>query len=72
MGVPKDRLHSRMIQHLRRRSQRPFRIPEGRTWYGILADLGLLNPIMVYINSLRTPAPKLSGNAGCGKPARPV
>jgi len=65
-------MQSRMIQHLRRRSQRPFRIPEGRTWYGILADLGLLNPIMVYINSLRTPAATVSGNAGCGKPARPV
>jgi len=65
-------MQSRMIQHLRRRSQRPFRIPEGRTWYGILADLGLLNPIMVYINSLRTPAATVSGNAGCGKSARPV
>ncbi len=41
-----------MIQHLRRRSQRSFRIPEGRAWYGVLADFGLLNPTTVYVNSL--------------------
>jgi RNA-directed DNA polymerase len=61
-----------MIRHLRRRSQRPFRVPEGRAWYGVLADLGLLNPASAYVNSLRTPAAKVPGNAGCGKPARPV
>jgi RNA-directed DNA polymerase len=61
-----------VIRHLRRRSQRPFRIPEGSTWYGFLADLGLLNPSTVPINSLRKPAAKVSGNAGCGKSARPV
>ncbi len=31
-------------RHLRRRSQRPFRLPEGTTWYAALADLGLLIP----------------------------
>ena len=31
-------------RHLRRRSQRPFRIPEGATWYGVLAEMGLLIP----------------------------
>jgi RNA-directed DNA polymerase len=34
----------RMISHLRRRSQRPYRKPEDRSWYGELADLGLRNP----------------------------
>jgi RNA-directed DNA polymerase len=34
----------RMISHLRRRSQRPYRKPEDRSWYGELAILGLLNP----------------------------
>lgn len=61
-----------MIRHLRRRSQRPFRLPEGTTWYAFLADLGLLNPATVSINSLRTPEAKVPGNAGCGKSARPV
>jgi RNA-directed DNA polymerase len=31
-----------LYRHLRRRSQRPFRPPEGTTWYRQLADLGLL------------------------------
>lgn len=31
-------------RHLRRRSQRPFRLPEGSTWYGTLAQMGLLIP----------------------------
>jgi len=61
-----------MIRHLRRRSQRPFRVPEGCTWYGILADFGLVNPAKVYVNFLRKPAAKVPGNAGCGKSARPV
>ena len=34
----------RMISHLRRRSQRPYRKPEDRSWYGELAALGLLSP----------------------------
>jgi RNA-directed DNA polymerase len=32
----------RMVRHLRRRSQRPYRKPEDRSWYRTLADLGLL------------------------------
>jgi RNA-directed DNA polymerase len=35
-------VRERLIRHLRRRSQRPFRPPEGTTWYRQLADLGLL------------------------------
>jgi RNA-directed DNA polymerase len=61
-----------MIRHLRRRSQRAFRIPEGCTWYRMLANFGLLNPTTVYVNFLRKRAAKVPGNAGCGKPARPV
>ena len=34
----------RFISHLRRRSQRPYRKPEDRSWYGELAALGLLSP----------------------------
>ena len=79
LGYPYDvfqkighHVRSRMIRHLRRRSQRPFRFPEGSTTYRVLADLGLLNPAKVYVNSRRKPAAKVSGNAGCGKSARPV
>jgi RNA-directed DNA polymerase len=35
-------VRQRLIRHLRRRSQRPFRPPEGTTWYRQLADLGLV------------------------------
>jgi RNA-directed DNA polymerase len=79
LGYPYDvfqkighHVRSRMIRHLRRRSQRPFRFPAGQTTYRVLADLGLLNPTKVYVNSRRKPAAKVSGNAGCGKSARPV
>jgi RNA-directed DNA polymerase len=79
LGYPYDvfqkighHVRSRMIRHLRRRSQRPFRFPEGQSTYRCLADLGLMNPTKVYVNSRRKPSAKVSGNAGCGKPARPV
>jgi RNA-directed DNA polymerase len=32
----------RMIKHLNRRSQRPFRVPEGRSYYQHLKQLGLV------------------------------
>ena len=35
-------VRERLIRHLRRRSQRPFRKAEGTTWYRQLLDLGLL------------------------------
>jgi len=34
-------VRQRLIRHLRRRSQRPFRPPEGTTWYRQLVHLGL-------------------------------
>ena len=34
-------VRERLIRHLRRRSQRSFRPPEGTSWYRQLADLGL-------------------------------
>lgn len=78
LGYPYDafqkighHVRSRMIRHLRRRSQRPFRFPEGST-YRFLAELGLLIPDKAYVNSRRKPSAKVSGNAGCGKSARPV
>jgi RNA-directed DNA polymerase len=37
-------VRDRMVRHLRRRSQRPFRKPKDRSWYGTLVDLGLLFP----------------------------
>ena len=79
LGYPYDvfqkighHVRSRMIRHLRRRSQRPFRFPEGSSTYRVLADLGLLIPDKVYVTSRRKPLAKVSGNAGCGKSARPV
>jgi RNA-directed DNA polymerase len=79
LGYPYDvfqkighHVRSRMIRHLRRRSQRPFRFPEGKSTYGFLAELGLMNPEKVYVNSRRKSSAKVSGNAGCGKSARPV
>ena len=35
-------VRERLVRHLRRRSQRPFRLPEGRTYYQHLQKLGLL------------------------------
>lgn len=35
-------VRSRLIRHLQRRSQRPFRPPKGTTWYGYLRRLGLV------------------------------
>jgi RNA-directed DNA polymerase len=37
-------LRERVTQHLRRRSQRPFRCPEGDSWYATLVSLGLMMP----------------------------
>jgi RNA-directed DNA polymerase len=37
-------VRDRMVRHLRRRSQRPYRKPEDRSWYRELVELGLLNP----------------------------
>src|SRR5450631_1588086 len=36
-------VRGRLIQHLQRRSQRPFRPPEGVSWYQHLAQLGLVS-----------------------------
>lgn len=35
-------VQGRLIQHLQRRSQRPYRPPQGESWLGHLAKLGLL------------------------------
>ena len=34
-------IQCRLIQHLQRRSQRPYRPPQGESWLGHLARLGL-------------------------------
>ena len=35
-------VRGRLIQHLQRRSQRPYRPPEGASWYQHLKQLGLV------------------------------
>jgi len=35
-------VRARLVKHLRRRSQRPFRPPEGRTYYQHFKNLGLV------------------------------
>ena len=35
-------VRDRLIQHLQRRSQRPYRPPSGVTWSGHLVGLGLI------------------------------
>jgi RNA-directed DNA polymerase len=62
----------RLIQHLCRRSQRPFRKPEEQSWYETLNQLGFTSLSPAAVNRLCMPEAKVSGNAGCGKPARPV
>jgi RNA-directed DNA polymerase len=60
---------NRMTCHLRRRSQRPFRLGPESTRLSQLKTLGLR-----LLRSGAAPPPKatLSGRAGCGKSARPV
>jgi RNA-directed DNA polymerase len=66
-------VRERLAAHLRRRSQRPFRPPEGVSLYQCLANLGL-----IYLRRgsvqlrLCMPSGDGAGNAGCGKSARPV
>jgi RNA-directed DNA polymerase len=49
LGYPRQALRSinsyvrsRLVAHLRRRSQRPYRLAEGETWYEHLGKLGLI------------------------------
>lgn len=66
-------VRERLVIHLRRRSQRPFRPPKGETLYRHLARLGL-----IYLRRgsvqlrLCMPSGDVVGYAGCGKSARPV
>ena len=52
-----------LIQHLQRRSQRPYCLPQGEQWLQHLARLGLIRPVG-YCACLRR---ELSGRAGRGK-----
>jgi RNA-directed DNA polymerase len=64
-------IQQRLVSHLKRRSQRPFRPPEGVSWLHQLERFGL----QLSRTSVRHPvksAEEISGRAGCGKPARPV
>ena len=65
-------VRGRLIRHLKRRSQRPYRPPEGVGWFEHFQRSGLV--------LLHRRAPKVSAHAGgdlfwragCGKSARPV
>ncbi len=60
-------VRERLFRHLRRRSQRPFRPPEGVSLYEHLQHLGL-----VYLRQTRMPEASADWRAGCGKSACPV
>ena len=60
-------VQDRLIQHLQRRSQRPYRPPQGESWLGHLARLGLIR-----LSELRMPEARVFRRAGRGKSASPV
>jgi RNA-directed DNA polymerase len=62
----------RLGQHLKRRSQRPFRRPSGISAYQHYQQLGW-RPLRTAVAQLPAqPKATLSAKAGCGKSARPV
>ena len=65
-------VHVRLGQHLKRRSQRPYRRPPGISAYQHYQQLGW-RPLRVAVAQLPAqPKATFSAKAGCGKPARPV
>ena len=65
-------VRGRLIRHLGRRSQRPFRPPKGAGWYEHLQSFGLV--LLNQLPARRTVHARgdLFGRAGCRKIARPV
>jgi RNA-directed DNA polymerase len=62
----------RLWQHLKRRSQRPYRKPAGISAYQHYQQLGW-RPLRAAVAQLPAkPVATVSAKAGCGKPARPV
>ena len=62
----------RLWQHLKRRSQRPYRIPKGVSAYQHYQQLGW-RPLRATVAQLPAkPKATISAKAGCGKSARPV
>jgi len=62
----------RLWQHLNRRSQRPYRIPQGVSAYQHYQRLGW-RPLRARVAQLPVkPTATVSAKAGCGKSARPV
>jgi len=62
----------RLWQHLKRRSQRPYRRPSGISSYQHYQQLGW-RPLRAAVTQLPVkPKATLSAKAGCGKSARPV
>jgi RNA-directed DNA polymerase len=62
----------RLWQHLKRRSQRPYRIPMGVSAYQHYQQLGW-RPLRATVAQLPAkPKATVPAKAGCGKPARPV
>jgi RNA-directed DNA polymerase len=62
-------VHQRLVRHLRRRSQRPWRPPPGVSFYERIQRLGL---IRIKPRVRERFWPKGPRKAGCGKSARPV
>jgi len=65
-------LHQRLYCHLRRRSQRPYRPPQGMSLSAHLRELGLILYSTDNTDTHVHAPGELLGNAGCGKFARPV
>jgi RNA-directed DNA polymerase len=62
----------RLWQHLKRRSQRPYRVPKGVSAYRHYQQLGW-RPLRATVAQLPVkPKATFSAKAGCGKSARPV
>jgi Group II intron, maturase-specific domain len=62
----------RLWQHLKRRSQRPYRMPQGVSSYQHYQQLGW-RPLRATVAQLPAkPKATIPAKAGCGKAARPV
>jgi RNA-directed DNA polymerase len=65
-------VQARLWQHLKRRSQRPYRIPKGVSAYQHYQQLGW-RPLRATVAQLPAkPKATVPAKAGCGKSARPV
>jgi RNA-directed DNA polymerase len=63
---------TRLVRHLGRRSQRPYRPPKGVSFYQHVHDLGLIELVGARHGRPVHAFGDESGSAGCGRSARPV